>query len=200
MANPLLTFSLNAFLKLYAMDPAKQIAEISRRMQSDSSGYDYYKNFTTAVKAFIAKKSADEINYILESASRPDEVSYNKAAFASFKRRYGTKRTLALFEKTGRLNLANGALQIRSTPLISLETSGVMSVVHFWCSQNPPLEKSKANIACYILQQSFAKSAPNYKYCIYDTINDRQYTGTNNVAGQAVEATARQLVNFAQNY
>ena len=199
MSNPLLTFNLNAFLKLYSMDTARQIAEIGRRMQNDGSGYDYYKNFSAAVRAYASKKSTDEISYILESASRPDEVSYNKAAFESFKKRYGGRKTLENFEKIGRLKLAKGALEIRSTPLISFEASGVLSVVHFWCSQNPPMDKSKANIACYILQKSFAKSAPNFKYCLFDTVKCRQYSGTDNTASQAVEATAQLLVHFAKS-
>lgn len=200
MSKPLLTFNLNAFLKLYSMDIAKQIAEIGRRMQSDNSGYDYYKNFSAAVRAYVAKKSSDEITYILESASRPDEVSYNKAAFESFKKRYGSKTTLENFEKIGRLKLAKGALEVRTTPLISFQSSGVLSVVHFWCSQNPPIEKAKANIACYILEKSFAKSAPNYKYCLFDTVKDRQYSGTDNTASQAVDTLAQVLVHFAKTH
>ncbi|MBX7515440.1 hypothetical protein K3179_12875 [Qipengyuania sp. GH38] len=200
MAKPLLTFNLNAFLKIYSMDAAKQIAEISRRMQSDGSGYDYYKNFAAAVKAFAEKKSSDEVNYILESASRPDEISYNKAAFNSFKRRYGSKKTLEFFDKVGKVKLAKGALEIRAAPLISFESSGVLSVVHFWCSQNPPMDKSKANIACHILEKCFAKSAPNYKYLLFDTVKERQYSGTDNTASQAVEVTAQLLVHFAKTH
>lgn len=197
MAKPLLTFNLNAFLKLYSMDTAKQIAEIGRRMQSDSSGYDYYKNFAAAVRAYAANKSADEIAYILESASRPDEVSYNKAAFESFKKRFGSRKTLENFEKVGKLKLVNGQLEIRSTPLISFEASGTLSVVHFWCSQSPPMDKAKANIACYVLGKSFSKIAPNYKYCLFDTVKERLYSGTDNTASKAVEATARMLVYLA---
>lgn len=200
MANPLLTFNLNAFLKIYSMDAAKQIAEISRRIHSDSSGYDYYKNFAAAVKAFSEKKSSDEVNYILESASRPDEVSYNKAAFESFRRRYGSKKSLELFDKVGKLKLAKGELEIRAAPLISFESSGVLSVVHFWCSQNPPMDKAKANIACHILQKCFSKSAPNFKYFLFDTVKERQYSGTDNTASQAVEATAQLLVHFAKTH
>ena len=200
MSKPILTFSLNAFLKIYSMEAAKQIVEISRRMQGDGSGYDYYKSFSAAVRAHADKKSTDEVAYILESASRPDEVSYNKAAFLSFKKRFGNKKTLEKFEKVGRIKLANGQLEIRSIPLISFESSGTMSVVHFWCSQQPPMDKSKASIACHILQKSFEKSAPNFKYCIFDTVKDRLYSGSDNTASQAVDATAQLFVHFAKNY
>lgn len=180
------------------MDTAKQIAEISRRMQGDGSGYDYYKNFGAAVRAYADNKSADEVAYILESASRPDEVSYNKAAFTSFKKRFGSKKTLEKFEKVGILKLAKGQLEIRSTPLISFEASGTLSVVHFWCSQQPPMDKAKANIACYILKKSFEKSAPNFKYCLFDTVKGRLYTGTDNTASQAVDAVSQLFVHFAK--
>ncbi|WP_168157389.1 hypothetical protein [Erythrobacter sp. QSSC1-22B] len=182
------------------MDTAKQISEIGRRLQGEGSGYDYYKNFAMAVRAFASKKSSDEIAYILESASRPDEVSYNKAAFTNFKKRFGSKKTLENFTKVGRLQLADGQLEVRSTPLISFEASGTLSVVHFWCSQQPPMDKAKANIACYILQQSFAKTAPNYKYCLFDAVNEKLYTGTNNTASQAVDIIAKNIVSIAKSH
>lgn len=198
MAKTLLRFNLNAFLKLYALDPARQIAEIGRRLQSDAGGYDYYRTFHAAVQAHLTKKSTDEVSYILSSASRPDEISYNKAAFDSYLRRFGKVTSLETFDKVGKLKLAKGAIEIRSTPSFSMERAGVLSVVHFWSSQHPPLDKSKANIACYILEKSFEKTAPNYKYSLFDTVNSRLYSGTNNTAALAVDTTASVLAHYAK--
>lgn len=198
MAKTLLRFNLNAFLKLYSLDPARQIAEIARRLQSDAGGYDYYRTFHSAVEAHLAEKSADEVAYILSSASRPDEISYNNAAFQAFVKRFGKNKSIESFEKIGKLKLAKGAVEVRSSPSFTFEKGGVLSVVHFWSSQQPPLDKSKANIACYILQKSFEKSAPNYKYCIFDTVNSRLYSGTNNTAALAVDTTASVFAHYAK--
>ncbi|MCQ2005262.1 hypothetical protein [Rhizobium sp. NRK18] len=180
------------------MDPARQISEVLRRIQS-SAGYDFYRNLHLAIAAHIQEKSKDEIDYILNSSSRPDEISYNKAAFDSFNVKFGKKTKISLFEKKGQLKLADGKILVRVSPSFMLETPNGMDVYHIWPIQNPKLDKSKANCGCYIMQQAFKKISPNYTYKIFDSTLGKVYSGTSNTAPLAVNSIAQNMANWIEN-
>lgn len=193
---PTLTLSLNAFIRIYSMDTARQIAEVARRMQP-SAGYDFYRSLNMAIQAHIAQKSQDELDYILNKSSRPGEVSYNKAAFSTFISKFGKKKKIYKFEKKGSLSLADGRLVIRVSPQFMVENAGVMSVYHVWAMQNPQMDKARASCACYILQEAFKKTAPNYEYKLFDAVSGKVYSGTNNTAALAVDSVAENMAKWA---
>lgn len=194
--DPVLSLSLNAFIRIYAMDPARQISEVLRRMQQNG-GYDFYRNLNLAIQAYINQKSHDEIEYILNNSSRPDEVSYNKAAFNSFIKKFGKKKKIFTFDKKGSVRLADGKILINVSPNFMVESAGVMSVYHIWATQNPKIDKLKANGACYLMQQAFKKSAPNYDYKFFDSVSEKIYSGTSNTAALAVSSVAENIAKWA---
>ncbi len=193
---PTLKLSLNAFIRIYSMDTARQIAEVARRMQP-SAGYDFYRSLNMAIQAHIDKKSQDEVDYILNKSLRPGEVSYNKTAFSIFIAKFGKKKKIYKFEKKGSVSLADGRLVIRVAPQFMVENAGVMSVYHVWSMQNPPMDKARANCACYILQEAFKKTAPNYQYKLFDAVSGKVYSGTSNTAALAVDSVAENMVKWA---
>lgn len=195
---PLLSLSLNSFVRIYAMDPARQISEVLRRVQQ-SSGYDFYRTLNLAIAAHINSKSQDEIAYILNNASRPDEISYNKAAFDSFDKKFGSKKKLTRFEKKGSVKLADGKIVINVSPSFMVETSASMDVYHIWAIQNPKMDKSKANCACYLMEQAFKKSAPNYQYKLFDATSSKTYSGSSNTTGLAVSSVADNMAKWIEN-
>lgn len=180
------------------MDPARQISEVLRRIQQ-SAGYDFYRNLHLAIAAHIQEKSKDEIDYILNNSSRPDEISYNKAAFDAFKVKFGKKTKISAFEKKGQLKLADGKILIRANPIFMIETSNAMEVYHIWPIQNPKLDKSKANSGCYIMEQAFKKAAPNYTYKIFDSSSGKVYSGTSNTTALAVNSIADNMAKWIEN-
>lgn len=195
---PLLSLSLNSFIRIYAMDPARQISEVLRRVQQ-SSGYDFYRTLNLAITARINSKSQDEIAYILNTSSRPDEISYNKAAFDAFEKKFGSKKKLTKFEKKGSLKLADGRIVINVSPIFMVETTASMDVYHIWAMQNPKMDKSKANCACYVLEQAFKKTAPNYHYKLFDATSSKTYSGSSNTTGLAVSSVAENMAKWIEN-
>lgn len=195
---PLLSFSLNAFVRIYAMDPSRQVAEVARRMQQAGGGYDYYRNLNSAIHAHINGKSHDEIEYILNNSAKPDEISYNKSAFQRFLEKFGSKKKISIFEKRGTVKLADGQVAVKVTPSFMVESAGVMSVYHIWASQNPKIDKLKANIACFLMQDAFQKTAPNYHYKFFDTIDAKVYSGFSNTTGLAVASVAENMAKWAK--
>ncbi|WP_425645893.1 hypothetical protein [Agrobacterium leguminum] len=178
------------------MDTARQIAEVARRMQP-SAGYNFYRSLNMAIQAHIDQKSQDEIDYILNKSSSPGEVSYNKSAFNKFIERFGKKKKIYSFEKKGSFSLASGKLLIRVSPQFMVENAGVMTVYHVWTMQNPQMDKARASCACYILQEAFKKTAPNYEYKLFDAVSGKVYSGTNNTAALAVESVAENIAKWA---
>jgi len=194
---PLLTLSLNSFIKIYALDTAKQFVEVNRRLQQ-SGGYNFYRNLETSVRAHIKGKSSDEIEYILNSASRPDEVIYNKLAYEAFYKKFGKTKKISEFDKDSVLRLANGALGIRVCPTFMVESASGMSVYHFWTPQTPSMDAGRASIGCFILREAFRKSAPNYDYKIFDTVQKKVYGKISNTASVAVESLSRTIASWLE--
>lgn len=197
--NNTLTLSLNAFIKLSAMDMSKQMAEISRRMQSDVGGYDFYRTLNQAIKAFIQNKTNDEVDYILSKASSPSEENYNRLAFEAFKKRFGSKKKkLSTFDKKNNLMLANKSVGVLVAPAFMLETSNEVEVYHIWATQNPTLNRYMGGMGCYICQEAFRKtSAANYKFKFFDAVSRRVYTKFQNNTPALVEKTAADIIYWA---
>lgn len=193
---PLISLSLNAFIRIYSMDPSKQIAEITRRMQN-AGGYDYYRNLNLAIQAYINKKSNDEIEYILNNSLRPDEVSYNKIAFSSFINKFGSRKKISLFEKKGSFKLAGGLIVVNISPTFMIDVAGVMSVYHIWASQNPKIDKAKSNVACYLMKEAFKKNSANYDYKLFDAVSGKVYSRFTNTTAMAVETVAQNMAHWA---
>lgn len=194
---PLLSLTLNSFVRLYCMDTTRQIAEVSRRMQQ-TGGYDYYRNLTLAIEAHIDGRSTDEIEYILNSSSKPDEVSYNRAAFNAFLNKFGKKRKISLFKRKASFYPHGRDIEIRVAPTFMVETPKSLDVYHIWATQTPRIDKSKANVACYILEAAFKKTAQNYRYKFFDATTERIYSGSSNTAALAVESLSKMMADWAR--
>lgn len=195
---PILTVSLNTFVRYYAMDTSKLVGEINRRMQQ-SGGYDFYRSLTDAIRAKIRGATEDEIQSILNNSSNLSEVSYNKAAYSIFVSKYGSKRGLAEFDKKGHVKLSNGELVVSVAPTFSVETSTELSVFHIWAAQNPTMDRARASVAVYLMGAAFKRSAPNYSYKLFDAVEGKTYSAMNNATAQAVEIVAKNIVSLAKS-
>lgn len=196
--SPILTLSLNTFIRYYSIDHSKLIGEVSRRMQQ-SGGYDFYRLLGEAIKAKIRCATDDEIRFILGGSSNPSEENYNKAAYDMFLSKYGTKRGLTGFGKKGRVKLCDGELEISVSPQFAIETSSGFSVFNVWAAQNPELDRARAGVGVYLMQQAFRKTAPNYDYKMFNAVDGKTYSAVNNTIPQAIQNVARTVVSLAKS-
>lgn len=197
-SSPVLTLSLNTFIRFYSIDHSKLIGEVSRRMQQ-SGGYDFYRLLSEAIKAKIRSATDDEIRFILGGTSNPSEENYNKAAYEVFLLKYGRKRGLTDFGKKGRIRLCDGDLEIVVSPQFAIETSSGFSVFNVWAAQNPELDRARAGVGVYLMQQAFRKVAPNYDYKMFNAVDGKTYAVVNNTTPQAIQNVARSVVSLAKN-
>jgi len=195
---PILTLSLNTFIRYYSVDHSKLIGEVSRRMQQ-SGGYDFYRLLSEAIKAKIRGATDDEIRFILGGTSNPSEASYNKAAYDMFMSKYGKKRGLTDFEKKGKVKLCDGELVIVVSPQFAIDDSSGFSVFNVWAAQNPKLDRARAGVGVYLMQQAFQKTAPNYDYKMFDAVDGKTYSAVNNTIPQAIQNVARTVVDLAKS-
>lgn len=195
-----MNISLNAFIKLFALDMPKQMAEISRRVQQNGNGYDFYKSLNAAIKAFIENKTKDEIDFILNSPSNPAEANLNRLAFESFERKFGKKKNkLSIFDKKQKLPLADKAVTVFVAPTFMLETPSGIEVYHIWATQNPAVSKHMGGMACYMCQEAFRKtSASNYKFKFFDAVGEKLFSTYYNNTPALVNKTARDIAHWAQ--
>jgi hypothetical protein len=192
---PILTLSLNTFIRYYSIDHSKMIGEVSRRMQQ-SGGYDFYRLLNEAIKAKIRGATDDETRFILGGTSNPSEESYNKAAFDMFMSKYGKKRGLTDFDKKGRVKLCDGELVILVSPQFAIEAASGFSVFNVWAAQNPELDRTRASVGVYLMQQAFRKTAPNYDYKMFNAVDGKTYSAINNTIPQAIQNVAQTVVNL----
>jgi hypothetical protein len=196
-ASPILSLSLNTFIKYYAMDTTKLVGEIARRMQANG-GYDFYRLSTEAIRAKIRNASDDEIQLLLNASSNLTEISYNRAAYKMFESKFGKKKGIEEFQKRANVKLAGGELQIGVAPVFSLQSAAGFSVYQVWAAQNPELDRTRAGVGVYLMQQAFKKSAPNYDYKVFDAVTGKVYSATSNSTAQAVEVAARSMIDIAK--
>lgn len=195
-----MNLSLNAFIKLFAMDMPKQMAEISRRVQQNGGGYDFYKSLNLAIKAYIEDKTNDEIEYILNSPSNPAEVNLNRLAFDAFKRRFAKKRKkLSVFDGKQKIWLENKVVSVIVSPTFALESSTGMEVYHIWATQNPAVTKHMGGIGCYLSKEAFRKTSySNYTFKFFDAVGEKVYSSFYNNTPALVNKTARDIAHWAQ--
>ena len=195
-----INISLNAFIKLFALDMPKQMAEVSRRIHQNSSGYDFYKSLNLAIKSYIENRTNDEIDLILNSPSNPAEANLNRLAFESFERRFGSKRhKLSVFEKKQKIYYANRYVCVIVSPTFSLETTNGIEVFHVWATQLPSVNRHMGAIACYICQEAFRKtSSSNYKFKFFDFVGEKIYSSYYNNTSALIEKTAQDIAHWAQ--
>jgi hypothetical protein len=194
---PILTLSLNTFIRYYAMDPTRLVGEVSRRMQT-AGGYDFYRLLADAIRAKIRGASDDEVQFILGGSSNITEVNYNRAAYKVFEEKFGKKKGLEEFEKKGSVKLSGGELVVQVAPLFSIQSSAALSVYNVWAAQNPELDRAKAGAGVYLMQQAFKKTAPNYDYRVFDAVNNKVFSAISNATAQAVEMVAQNIVRLAK--
>ncbi|MDE4276606.1 hypothetical protein PXK58_20025 [Phaeobacter gallaeciensis] len=194
----LLTINVNTFIRYYSIDPSKLVGEVSRRMQQPG-GYDYYRLLSDAIKAKIENASDDEIQLILSGSSNPSEVSYNRSAYEVFVSKFGKKKNISIFEKKGQVKLLDGELVIVASPAFSHQTANEFSVYNIWAAQNPPLDRARAAVGVYLLQQAFKKSVPNYQYKVFDAVTGKTYGAVNNATAQAVGQVAKTIIDIAKS-
>ena len=194
----LLTLSLNTFIRYYSMSHSKLVGEIARRMQA-SNGYDYYGSLTAAVRAKISGASNDEIQHILNRSSSPSELSHNKAAYEMFLEKFGTKNNVEVFDKKGKVKLCGGKLVISVSPLFSMETSKSFDVYNIWAAQRPELERENAGVGVYLMQRAFLKTAPNYKYKMFNAVEGKMFGAVNKTIPQAIDGLSKTIVEYASN-
>lgn len=191
-------FSLNSFIRLYAMDMAKQMAEVYKRLQQ-GGGYDFYRNLNLAIKAYIDGKTDDEIEYILNNASKPTEITYNKIGFESFKSKFGSKRKrLSTFDKSASVKLASGGLRISCSPSFTLETPAGLETYHVWASQSPEVNAHMGALACHLSREAFRRTSySNHSFRLFDAVGNRSYSKIFNNTALISETLSRQVIDWA---
>lgn len=194
----IITLSLNTFIRYYSLDPSKLVAEVSRRMQN-SGGYDYYSILADAVKAKASGSTEDEIEYILNRSSNPSEVAHNRAAYEKFDEKFGRKRGLEVFERKGRVRMCEGKLVVTVNPLFSIKSARSFDVYSIWATQKPELDRARAGVGVYLMNDAFSRTVPNYDFKMFNAINGKKYSTFNNTTPQAVTAIARNIVNIAMD-
>ena len=194
----IITLSLNTFIRYYSLDPSKLVAEVSRRMQS-SGGYDYYNILADAVRAKTSGATEDEIEYILNRSSNPSEVAHNRAAYEMFNERFGRKRGLSAFDKTGRLRFCDGKLMIVVKPLFSIESARSFDVYNIWATQKPELDRARAGVGVHLMNVAFSRTAPNFDYKMFNAVDGKTYSTVNNTVPQAISTIAENIVNIAMS-
>lgn len=192
-------FSLNSFIRLYGVDMARQMSEVHKRLQQGSSGYDFYRNLNLAIKAYIEGKSDDEIEYILNSASKPAEVTYNRIGFESFKAKFGSKRKkLSVFDKNANVKLSSGRVLVICAPSFTLETPNGLESYHVWASQSPDVNGHMGALGCYLCREAFRKSAySNHSFRFFDAVGNRLYSKILNNTPLIAESLANQVAHWA---
>ena len=194
----ILTLNLNTFIRYYSLDPAKLVAEVSRRMQS-SGGYDYYNILADAVRAKASGKTEDEIEYILNRSSNPSEVAHNRAAYVMFDEKFGRKRGLSVFERKGRVRMCDGRLIILVNPLFSIEWSASLISYNIWAAQKPEPNRARAGVGVHLMNVAFSRTAPNYNYKMFNAVDGKTYSTVNNTTPQAISTIAQNIVNIAMS-
>jgi TPP-dependent indolepyruvate ferredoxin oxidoreductase alpha subunit len=172
------------------MDSERKGSELARRM-TGSGGYDFYRTLNLAISAHIRKKTQDEIDDILQSSLRPQEIEYNTRAFQNYIKKFGKKKGLELFGRKASVKLANGQIEIVCSPLFSHSTTTSSATYQIWATRQPELDKSKASIGCYLLSRAFPRSNETFK--MLDLVQGREFSTINNSAAAAVEAEARTI-------
>lgn len=192
-------FSVNPFIKLYAVDMAKQMSDVYKRLQQGSSGYDYYRNLNLAIKAYILGKTEDEIEYILNSSSNPNETMHNKLGYQGFIDKFGKKRKkLSVFEKKSSVRLDSGGVLVSCSPTFSLETSTGLETYHVWAAQTPPVSSHMGALACYLSREAFRKTQySNHDFRLFDAVGGRSYSKIFNTTAKIADTIAKQIVDWA---
>jgi len=195
---PIITLSLNTFIRYYSLDRSKLVAEVSRRMQS-SGGYDYYSILADAVKAKASGATEDEIEYFLNRSSNPSEVAHNRAAYEKFDEKFGRKRGLSVFDRKGRVRLCDGRLLVVVKPLFSIESARGFDVYNIWATQKPELDRARAGVGVHLMDIAFSRTAPNYNYKMFNAVDGKSYSTVNNTTPQAITTTAQNIVDIAMS-
>jgi len=196
---PDISLSLNSFIKIYAMDMHLQMAEVNRRVQQNG-GYDFYRILNSAIRAFIEGRTRDEIDYILNSSSRPQEISYNKMAFEAFEERFGKKiKKLSTFDKKGKILLADKKVEISVYPNFLMETNDGIEVYNVWAMQSPAMSAHMGSIGCYLAKEAFRKTSSNYKFKFFDAVGKKVYSNILNSTPELVNRMASNIAHWASN-
>ncbi len=180
------------------MPHSRLVGEINRRMQT-SGGYQYYAILATAVRAKIDGASNDEIQYILSRPSNPSEVSHNKSAYNVFLEKFGSKNNVQLFNKKGTVSLCEGKLSISVSPLFAIETSKSFDVYNIWATQGSQLNRDSAGVGVHLMKRAFEKTAPNYKYKMFDAVEGKTFGAINKDIPQAIGALSKSIVEYASS-
>ncbi len=193
-----INLGLNAFLKLAALNMPQQMTEVTKRVASETSGYDYYRPLRRAIKAFINNEENDKIYAILLSSPKESEKEYNKSAFESFVKKFARQRKkLSVFNGKATLSLAKKRLIIRVEPIFVLETREGFDVYHIWATQKPELKRHLSAMGCYICNEAFHNTRyANYNFKLFDAVAGRIATKPTNASSSLSEKTAIDILHW----
>lgn len=192
----ILSISVNTFIRYYCLDMSKLITEISRRMQG-VSGYNYYGMLNDSVRARANGASSDEIKFILNRSPNVSENFNNGSAFKKFEEKFGNKKNISAFDRSGKVKLCSGQLVVSVSPQFSIESSRGFSVYNIWALQTPDLDRGRAAIGVYLMQQAFIRTLPNYTYRMFSAKDGKTYSTIGNTTPQAVNEFSETIVRLA---
>ena len=90
-------------------------------------------------------------------------------------------------------------LAIVVSPQFAIEDSSGFSVFNVWAAQNPKLDRARAGVGVYLMQQAFRRTAPNYDYKMFDAVDGKTYSAVNNTIPQAIQNVARTVIDLAKS-
>lgn len=169
-------FSLQSFLKICESTTAQRRLAIDRKISLDS-GYDFYRTLSRAIRLFAEGASIDDVDELLDSPSNAVEREKNKAAFDSFKERYGKLSSLLPIKLPKTVPFKQYGIEISCDPLFQTTESDVPHVHAIWAIASPPLSTTYAGVGCLILKTAYnATTLSNSKMCIANLVTSQRAT------------------------
>lgn len=148
----MITFSLNAFIKLCLLDTGDQITEIQKRL-NNSSGYDYYRTLNKAVRSYSGNRDAN-IEVTLNSPRNSVERDRNKKAFNIFKNKFGSSRNLYALDQRKNLRFSQAGISISVDPLFEITKQDVRQMYCLWPTKAPQLTQKYGAVACHVMRRA----------------------------------------------
>lgn len=169
-------FSLQSFLKICESTTAERRAAIDRKLSLDA-GYDFYRTLSKAIRAFAAADSPDSIDDVLDSPSNAVERERNRAAFDSFKKRYGRLSSLQQVKLSKTVTFKEYGIEIVCDPLFQTVESSVPHLHSVWSVASPTLSSTYGAIGCHLMRLAYKSSTfANSRMCIANLTTSQRVT------------------------
>jgi len=193
-------FSLGSFLRLCQLDTDQKLRSIERKLR-DGSGYDYYHTLNKAIREHLRGSSSEYIQDILMSPSNASEREYNLAAYKTFSKRYGSKRTVEALSKPKTYPLEGTGLKIKCDPVFSTVEKDVTWAHAIWAARTPPLQQKYGAVGCLIMRECYrATRLANATFAVANLVDGKRIgeAQVNNTTAKVLRSDAGTIWQMIQ--